>query len=77
MGRACSGGPFYNYATGQGLDTSIPVVGSIPGCPPRPEAVLDGLLKLQARVQAETVPADGRHVETDELRLPVVEKPVA
>jgi NADH-quinone oxidoreductase subunit B len=49
----------------------------IPGCPPRPEAVLDGLIKLQERVQAERVPADGRHQETADLRVPVVQKPVA
>ena len=49
----------------------------IPGCPPRPEAVLDGLMKLQSRVQQEHVPADGRHREISDLRLPVIEKPVA
>ncbi len=59
----CSGGPYDNYATVQGIDTLIPVDVYIPGCPPRPEAVLDGLIKLQARVQAEKVPADGRHRE--------------
>ena len=53
----CSGGPYNNYATVQGIDTIIPVDVYIPGCPPRPEAVLDGLIKLQARVQAEKVPA--------------------
>ena len=73
----CSGGPYNNYATVQGIDTIIPVDIYIPGCPPRPEAVLDGLIKLQARVQNERVPADGRHRETHELVLPVVEKPVA
>ena len=59
----CSGGPYDNYATVQGIDTLIPVDVYIPGCPPRPEAVLDGLIKLQARVQAEKVPALGRHRE--------------
>ena len=49
----------------------------MPGCPPRPEAVLDGLIKLQARVQQERVPADGRHREISELALAVVEKPIA
>jgi NADH-quinone oxidoreductase subunit B len=61
----------------QGIDTIVPVDVYIPGCPPRPEAVLDGLIKLQARVQAEKVPASGRHVETDDLPRCVVEKPVA
>ena len=63
----CSGGPYNNYATLQGIDTILPVDLYIPGCPPRPEAVLDGILKLQARVQAEHIPADGRHQEIDEL----------
>jgi len=73
----CSGGPYNNYATVQGIDTIIPVDIYVPGCPPRPEAVMDGLMKLQARVQAEKVPADGRHRETADLELPVIEKPIA
>jgi NADH-quinone oxidoreductase subunit B len=73
----CSGGPYNNYATVQGIDTVIPVDIYIPGCPPRPEAVIDGLMKLQARIQAEHIPADGRHKELSEIQLPVIEKPVA
>ncbi|MBI5183530.1 MAG: NADH-quinone oxidoreductase subunit NuoB [Nitrospinae bacterium] len=50
---ACSGGFYNNYATVQGIDTLIPVDIYIPGCPPRPEMVLDGLIKLQKKVAEE------------------------
>jgi len=71
----CSGGPYNNYATVQGIDTIVPVDLYIPGCPPRPEAVLDGILKLQARVQVEHIPADGRHREIEDLADPATRDP--
>jgi NADH-quinone oxidoreductase subunit B len=53
---ASTGGFYRNYATVQGIDTIIPVDVFIPGCPPRPEAVLDAIMMLQAKVSKERRP---------------------
>ncbi|WP_100447789.1 NuoB/complex I 20 kDa subunit family protein [Glycomyces xiaoerkulensis] len=50
---ATSGGMFNNYAIVQGVDHVVPVDMYLPGCPPRPEMLLDAILKLHEKVQHE------------------------
>lgn len=49
---ACSGGLFNTYAVVQGVEKIVPVDIYIPGCPVRPEALIDGLIKLQNLITA-------------------------
>ena len=63
---ASSGGMFNNYAIVQGVDHVVPVDMYVPGCPPRPEMLLDGILKLHEKVrQSQLVerPRKGESVE--------------
>ena len=72
---ATTGGIFDNYAMVQGIDTVVPVDVYVPGCPPRPEALIYGILMLHKKIKGETlIDAELREekvLDNRGLRLPV------
>ncbi len=71
---ASTGGIFDNYAMVQGIDTVVPVDVYVPGCPPRPEGLLYGILMLQKKVRGESLAdrslRDEQVLDSRGLRLP-------
>jgi NADH-quinone oxidoreductase subunit B len=64
---ASSGGMFNNYAIVQGVDHVVPVDMYLPGCPPRPEMLIDAILKLHDDIKASKLGAHRRdEIETRE-----------
>ncbi len=67
---ASSGGVFNNYAILQGVDKIVPVDVYVPGCPPRPEGLIEGILVLQKKIGAKGVPTSTDLMRERDMPLP-------
>src|SRR5213075_2351075 len=71
---ASSGGMFNNYAIVQGVDHIVPVDIYLPGCPPRPEMLLDAIIKLHEQIRSTKLGPD-RKREIEELERDALARP--
>jgi len=57
---ASTGGVFDTYAVVQGIDQYVPVDVYVPGCPPRPEMLIEGIMAIQRIIDEDNIPHDGQ-----------------
>jgi NADH-quinone oxidoreductase subunit B len=69
---ASTGGLFDTYAVVQGIDQFLPVDVYVPGCPPRPEMLIEGVMAIQQIIDEDNIPYDGDG-NRKPLRLDLVE----
>ena len=67
---ASSGGMFNNYAIVQGVDHIVPVDIYLPGCPPRPEMLIDAILKLHEKIQHTPLGVEPQRAQARALSRP-------
>jgi NADH-quinone oxidoreductase subunit B len=74
---ASSGGMFNNYAIVQGVDHVVPVDIYLPGCPPRPEMLMDAIIKLHAQIQNEPLGVNKARAIEEAEQAALTAKPTA
>ncbi|RKS69206.1 NADH-quinone oxidoreductase subunit B [Motilibacter peucedani] len=74
---ASSGGMFNNYAIVQGVDHIVPVDIYLPGCPPRPEMLLDAILKLHDKIQHTPLGSDAVRADLQAEQLALAAPPTS
>ena len=70
---ACTGGVFNAYATVQGIDQFIPIDVYVPGCPPRPETLIEGVMAIQRHIDADRLGPDTEAEQSRPLGITVGE----